>query len=64
MTAKMYSAEGFTPRNTSLAIMKGRRYRLPSPPGIQARSMRTTCSMASMNRASDNGDIAMRSAEF
>ena len=36
MTAKMYSADGFTPRKTSFAIMKGRRYRLPSPPGIQS----------------------------
>src|SRR3984893_11116158 len=60
----MYSAEGFTPRKTSLAIMKGRRYRLPSPSGIQARSMRTSCSTASMNTGSGSGAMAMRSAEF
>ena len=64
MTAKMYSADGFTPRKTSLAIMKGRKYRLPSPPGIQARSTRTSSSTASMNTASGSGAMAMRAAEL
>ena len=63
MTANRYSAEGFTPRKTSFAIMNGRRYRLPSPPGIQARSMWMICSTASMKTDSGSGAMAMRSAE-
>lgn len=65
MTRNRYSLAGFTPRPTSVPIMKGRRYSDSSPPcaGTQSWSWATSASHASMNVSTGSSGIARRRAE-
>lgn len=61
---KRNSFAGRTPRPTSEANMKGRRYREASPEsGTQARSCLISASQASMKSSVGSSGMAMRRAE-
>lgn len=59
---KRYSLAGLTPRPTSVAIMKGRRYRDSSPPcaGTHFSSCATSASQASMKVSTGSSGMPRR----
>jgi hypothetical protein len=64
MSRNRYSLAGRMPTWASVAIMKGRRYRLcPGAVGTQSRSRSTRVSTASRNSSSGSSGIAIRAAE-
>ena len=65
MTQYRYSADGRTPRPTSVAIAKGRRYIDSSPPagGIQARSTASSSDSEARKSSSGSGAIPSRTAD-